>query len=62
MAKKIMITSGQIRVEAELNNTKTAEAIWKALPIEKGANLWGDEIYFAIRSKWGWKRDRKLFK
>ncbi len=43
-----MIKAGQIQAEAELNNTKTAEAIWEALPIERRANLWGDEIYFAI--------------
>ncbi len=51
MAKKIMIKTGQIQIEAEFNNTKTAEAIWEALPIERQANLWGDEIYFAIPVK-----------
>ncbi len=51
MAKKMMIRVGQIQAEAELNNTKTAEAIWEALPIEGRANLWGDEIYFAIPVK-----------
>ena len=43
-----MIKAEQIQAEAELNGTKTAEAIWKALPIERRANLWGNEIYFAI--------------
>ena len=51
MSKNIKIKAGQIQVEAELNNTKTAEAIWKALPIEARANLWGDEIYFTIPVK-----------
>ena len=46
-----MIKVGQIQAEAELNDTKTAEAIWEALPIEKHANLWGDEIYFTIPVK-----------
>ncbi len=51
MAKKITIKAGQIQAEAELNNTKTAQAIWEALPIERRANLWGDEIYFAVPVK-----------
>ena len=51
MAKKIMIKAGQIQAEAELNDTRTAEAIWNALPIEGKANLWGNEIYFAIPVK-----------
>lgn len=48
MIKKIKIRSGNIIVEAKLNNTKTAAAIYKALPIEGIVNTWGDEIYFSI--------------
>jgi hypothetical protein len=48
MGKKIQIIAGAIEVEAELNDTKTARAIWEALPIRGRANLWGDEIYFSI--------------
>ena len=33
---------------AEINDSKTADAIWNALPINGTANLWGDEIYFEI--------------
>jgi hypothetical protein len=51
MARIIIIKSGEIEIEAELNNTKTAGAIWEALPIEKPANIWGDEIYFTIPIK-----------
>ncbi len=46
--RKITITAGKIRAEAELNDSPTAEAIWRALPIEGRANTWGDEIYFEI--------------
>ena len=48
MEKRIRIKSGQLDVVAELNDTKTAQAIWEALPIKGRANLWGDEIYFSI--------------
>jgi len=48
MAKKIRIKSGSVEVTADLNDSKTAEAIWKALPLKSRANRWGDEIYFSI--------------
>ena len=48
MGNKIRITAGAIEAEAELNNTKTAQAIWQALPTKGRVSLWGDEIYFSI--------------
>ena len=48
MGNKIGITAGGIEVEAELNNTRTAQEIWEALPVKGRVNLWGDEIYFSI--------------
>ena len=48
MARAIRITAGQVSVTAELNVSKTAVAIWEALPIEAKADTWGDEIYFGI--------------
>jgi hypothetical protein len=53
MEKKIRILVSDLKVEAELNESKTAEMIWKALPIEAKANLWGEEIYFSIPIKTG---------
>ncbi|MEA1871889.1 MAG: cyclophilin-like fold protein [Chloroflexota bacterium] len=48
MGKKIRIRAGEIGAEAELNDTRTAQAIWETLPIKSCVNLWGDEIYFPI--------------
>jgi hypothetical protein len=48
MGSKIRITAEAIEAEAELNNTRTAQAIWQALPIKGRVSLWGDEIYFSI--------------
>ena len=46
--RTIRVTAGDLSVTAELNETDTAEAIWRALPITARANTWGDEIYFSI--------------
>ncbi len=46
--RKIVIKAGDVRKEAVLNSSKTADAVWDALPIEARGNRWGDEIYFAI--------------
>jgi len=44
----IQITAGEVSATATLDDSRTAEAIWKALPIEAKASTWGDEIYFDI--------------
>ncbi len=53
MPKKIMNITETVQMEAELNDSKTAALIWKALPIKAAANTWGDEIYYAIPVKTG---------
>jgi uncharacterized protein len=57
MEKKIRILSGELKVEARLNESKTAQMIWEALPVEAKTNLWGEEIYFAIPVKAGLEKD-----
>lgn len=44
----IKIEFNEISIEAELNDSKTANNIKKILPISNTVNLWGDEIYFQI--------------
>lgn len=48
MQKRIKIRAGTVVLEAQLNETKTAAAVFKALPFKGRANTWGDEIYFSI--------------
>jgi len=51
MSRKILITIGSLKAEAELNDSKTAELIYNSLPIESNGSFWGDEIYFTIPVK-----------
>jgi hypothetical protein len=53
MARRIRIRCGEIELDAELNESKTADAIWEILPIEGKGARWGDEIYFEIPLKMG---------
>jgi hypothetical protein len=47
-ARTIRITAGEVAATAALDDSRTADAIWTALPIEAKASTWGDEIYFDI--------------
>lgn len=51
MSRKVTIRVENIKASAELNDSETAQGIWKALPIEGKVNIWGDEIYFSIPVK-----------
>lgn len=46
--KNIRISTARIAMDAELNDSPTAQKLWEALPVEGNANIWGDEIYFEI--------------
>jgi len=48
MGEKILIRSGKIEIMGELNDSPTALALFKALPLSTTVNTWGDEIYFEV--------------
>ena len=48
MGRKIRITAGAVRMEADLLDAPTADLLWEGLPTGGRANIWGEEIYFAI--------------
>lgn len=48
LGKRIIIRSGSVVAEAELNETETARKIYEILPVQSKANRWGDEVYFTI--------------
>lgn len=45
---KIKIKIGRVSLDAQLNDTPTAEKVGKRLPLTTAFNTWGDEIYFTI--------------
>jgi hypothetical protein len=46
--KPIKIKIGDIVLDAELNESKTARLVYEALPLEAVGRTWGEEIYFRI--------------
>lgn len=48
MKRQIVIKAGTVKAKAEIDDSRTSDAIWQALPIKGAANLWGDEVYFEI--------------
>ena len=46
--RRIRIEADDFVVSATLNDSATADALWKALPITGRVQTWGDEIYFSI--------------
>ena len=45
--RKLKMTIGPVKLEAELFDTQTADAIYAKLPFTSSASTWGDEVYFS---------------
>jgi len=45
--RTLRMTIGDVVIRAELFDTPTADAIYKAAPFKASAMTWGDEVYFA---------------
>jgi len=60
MKRQIVIKAGTVKTKAEIDDSTTADAIWKALPIKGSANLWGDEVYFEIPVRLKLENGREL--
>lgn len=48
MARYLVIRGEEAELKVKLHEGPTAEEIWERLPLEARADLWGDEVYFAI--------------
>ncbi len=46
--KLVRIRAGDLAVDAEWNDSPTAQEIYNALPLSANGNYWGGEIYFQI--------------
>ena len=53
MPAKIRIVTKSVTMTATLNDSKTAEALEKTLPVRSTAERWGDEVYFGVPVEMG---------
>jgi len=45
---RILIEEAGVEMTAELNDSATTSALWRALPLESSAQTWGAEVYFSV--------------
>ncbi len=49
--RTIVISVDDIKIEAEVHNTPTGDAVLATLPLESRVSVWGEEIYFNVPVK-----------
>ncbi len=47
-SKRIRISVGGVRLEAELKANKTADSVYAALPVQAALNMWGEELFCKV--------------
>jgi hypothetical protein len=45
---RILIDEAGVEMTAELNDSATTAALWRALPLQSPAQTWGAEVYFTV--------------
>ncbi|MGI9477535.1 MAG: cyclophilin-like family protein [Hyphomicrobiaceae bacterium] len=55
-----VLTAGQVSVRIRLHQTRTADLIWRALPLHSIVETWGDSIHFDTPLKTGRERSAKV--
>ena len=55
-----VLTAGRVSVRIRLHQTRTADLIWRALPLHSIVETWGDSIHFDTPLKIGRERTAKL--
>ncbi|MGD1060447.1 MAG: cyclophilin-like fold protein [Methanomassiliicoccales archaeon] len=60
MAKRFLMKTDVADVVVELNDSRTADSVYLALPFENYVNVWGEEIYFEIPVEMGLENGRKV--
>ena len=59
MFMRIKIKTDKFEFKAELNESKTAKAIYESLPVKAKGFRWGGEIYFSIPVHVEYENQRK---
>ncbi len=57
--KKITMTIGTVKLEAQLLDTPTARAIYEKAPFTSNAQTWGEEVYFSTPVRASREQDAK---
>ena len=57
--RRILITAGRVKVQAQLLDTPTADRIWQTLPLYSTAEPWGQAIHFATPVESGRERNAR---